>query len=99
MAWSSSDRRSRLPKDWSKRRLKVKDRAKGRCQAEVHEPRCDGIGTECDHIVNNDDHSLANLQWLSSPCHIAKTQREAKAAAFKVGRRRPRNEQHPGVIT
>jgi len=96
MAWSSSTRRSRLPKDWPTRRLKAKARAKGSCQAEPHDPRCDGIGNECDHIINNDDHSLTNLQWLSTPCHIAKTKREAAEAkasrrlSFKLPR-----EQHP----
>lgn len=48
----------------------------------MHEPECDGIGTECDHIERGDDHRLSNLQWLSGPCHHAKTLREAQAAVM-----------------
>ena len=91
MPWSSSDRRQRLPKDWPKRRAAVKRRAGGRCEAAVHVPECDGIGTDCDHIKAGDDHSLANLQWLSLPCHKAKT------AAERPSRKRPA-EKHPGLL-
>ena len=94
--WASSDRRSRLPADWPKRVAEVKARAHGKCQAHVHELDCDGVGRECDHVENGDDHSLANLQWLSIPCHKAKTQREAQAARPTRARPQPR---HPGVIT
>ena len=89
--WATSDRRSRLPNDWPKRVAQTKARAKGKCQAVTHEPECDGIGRECDHIRAGDDHSLANLQWLSTPCHKAKTQ------ADKPSHKRPA-PQHPGVI-
>lgn len=95
MTWSTSDRRSRLPSDWPKRRQQVKRRARGLCEAEQHEPDCNGIGTECDHIVNNDDHSLSNLQWLSTPCHKAKTQRESRAWRQPKARPRPA---HPGLL-
>ncbi len=98
MSWSSSDRRSRLPSDWPKRRAKVKARANGACEAKVHEPECNGIGSECDHVQPGDDHSLSNLQWLSAPCHKAKTKGESQAGAKQSARRRPRDEQHPGVI-
>jgi 5-methylcytosine-specific restriction protein A len=50
------------------------------CEAQVHEPECDGVGNECDHITNNDDHALTNLQWLSAACHKAKTLQEAQRA-------------------
>lgn len=97
--WQTSDRRHRLPADWPVRRSAVKARAHGRCEALVHEPECDGIGTQCDHVIPNDDHSLANLQWLSDPCHLAKTLREAAAASAAARARatRPR-EQAPGLI-
>jgi 5-methylcytosine-specific restriction protein A len=68
------------------------------CEAEVHEPECSGEGAECDHRINNDDHSLSNLQWLSEPCHAAKTKLEAAAgrAAMPKAKREP--ESHPGLI-
>lgn len=99
MPWSSSDRRDRLPRDWHRRRAIAKRNAQGRCQAEVHEPECDGIGTQCDHIINNDNHDETNLQWLSEPCHRAKTARETAAGrrAF-YGRAKHPTERHPGLI-
>ena len=96
--WSGSTRRARLPSDWPKRRARVKARAKGMCEAKVHEPECSGEGAECDHIVHGDDHSLSNLQWLSGPCHKAKTLAEAGDALR--GRRdaaKLPTERHPGA--
>ena len=97
MPWSTSDRRSRLPANWPQLCRQVKTRANGRCQAEKHDPRCDGIGTDNDHIIPGDDHRIENMQWLSGPCHRAKTAHESAArnqhtAALK---RRP-SEPHPG---
>lgn len=80
MTWATSTRRARLPRDWAKRVATVKRRARGQCQAETHEPECDGIGAQCDHMMPGDNHSLRNLQWLSEPCHRAKTQRESQSA-------------------
>lgn len=99
MAWTTSDRRTRLPDDWPVRRGRVKSRAKDRCEARTHARGCDGIGTECDHIIANDDHSLANLQWLSAPCHKAKTTADNAAArrAREAMRVRP-SEAHPGTL-
>lgn len=91
MGWETSNRRAELPPDWLRLRVLVRDRAGGRCEAKAHEPECDGIGTDCDHIGDRNDHSLANLQWLSRPCHKAKTQ------ADKPTRKRPRPT-HPGEI-
>lgn len=93
--WANSTRRQRLPADWETRRAKVKHRARGMCQAKQHVPECDGYGNECDHIISGDDHSLANLQWLSTPCHKAKT--EAENAARVTSRRLPR-EAHPSGL-
>lgn len=100
MAWSTSDRRQRLPANWAAIRAKVKVRAHGRCQAVTHERDCDLIGTDADHIHAGDDHRMANLQWLSSPCHRAKTDREtaARNAARATIRIRP-TERHPGALT
>ena len=97
MGWASSSRRSELPRDWAKRVERVKRRAHGRCQAETHEPGCDRVGRECDHVGDPHDHSLTNLQWLSKPCHRAKTQREARAArGVTPAPRTP--ERHPGAV-
>lgn len=100
MAWATSNRRQRLPDDWSARRAKVKARANGRCQATAHQPDCNGTGTDADHIRPGDNHSLNNLQWLSAPCHKAKTTAEntARRQAEADARYRPA-EQHPGRIT
>jgi 5-methylcytosine-specific restriction protein A len=99
MAWSTSDRRLRLPKSWPAIRRQVIRRDRGRCQAQVHAPGCDGHGTEVDHIIPGDNHDLSNLMLLSSACHRAKTARESAArnAARAAMRRRPA-EQHPGAL-
>lgn len=95
MPWATSDRRSRLPKDWAKRRRETQIRANNRCQATTHAADCNGLGSECDHIIPNDDHSPENRQWLSHACHLAKTLREAQAA--RPTRKRP-PERHPGAL-
>lgn len=97
--WASSNRRSRLPADWPQRVAATRDRARGRCEAEQHVDDCDGIGTQCDHHQHGDDHSLANLRWLSTPCHKAKTQAEAAAAHrahYDQAKRRP--QRHPSEL-
>lgn len=100
MAWSTSDRRYRLPRNWPDIKRQVKRRAHGLCEADQHQPNCDGIGTDCDHIIAGDNHSLDNLQWLSGPCHQAKTAAEnaARNRANARMKRRP-SEQHPGLRT
>lgn len=100
MVWSTSDRKERLPDDWAKIRAAVKARAKGRCQANPHAPGCGGWGRDADHIKPGDDHSMSNLQWLSGPCHRAKTNRESadRNRERKAARYRP-TEQHPGRRT
>ena len=77
--WQTSHRRDRLPHDWQRIRAAVRARAGSRCQAKRHVNGCNGIGTDCDHIIPGDDNSLDNLQWLSTACHKAKTTRETAA--------------------
>lgn len=97
MPWETSDRRFRLPKNWPQLKRQVKARAHGLCEAAPHDPRCDGVGTDCDHVIEGDDHSLGNLQWLSGPCHRAKTGRESAARNRQRAELRHRpTEQHPG---
>jgi hypothetical protein len=90
--WANSNRRAELPSNWDQLRRFVERRAGGLCQAVEHVLGCDGIGTDCDHIGDRDDHSPDNLQWLSVPCHRAKT-REQSARYFARARRQP--ERHP----
>lgn len=99
MAWSTSDRKERLPADWNRIRAAVKTRAKGRCQAQPHATGCGGWGRDADHITPGDDHNLDNLQWLSGPCHRAKTNRETanRNRDRKTARIRP-HEPHPGRL-
>lgn len=93
MSWQGSTRRARLPSDWPKRVAAVKRRARGRCEDKHHADGCDGIGRECDHVQQGDDHSLNNLQWLSSACHARKTRLDnGYVAALRVPA-----ERHPGA--
>lgn len=80
--WAGSTRRRRLPPDWEQRRELVAERADGLCEGlsldgeqTWHVDDCDGHGSQCDHRVRGDDHSLDNLAWLSVPCHAEKTRR------------------------
>ena len=66
------------------------------CEAEQHDPRCNGLGGDCDHHVAGDDHSLGNLRWLNPWCHKAKTAREAATA--RAAKREANREPHPGLI-
>lgn len=93
--WSTSNRLSRLPKNWRKLREQVLKR----------DPTCKICGvrpsTVADHIVPmTDDHRLEALQGCCDPCHRQKTAREA--AAFRAASSRPRRqrpgEQHPGLL-
>lgn len=106
MAWASSTRRARLPKDWSRRRIRVERRAGGRCECTgcepfgsndtrpAHEGRCGTRGSECDHVIAGDDHRVENLQWLCSTCHRRKTLREREAARPQL---KKRAIPHPGL--
>nr|DAP09027.1 MAG TPA: HNH endonuclease bacteriophage, HNH Endonuclease, DNA.52A [Caudoviricetes sp.] len=99
MAWATSTRRDRLPKDWPNIRAKIIRRARGMCEATDHDPRCNGKGTEVDHITPGDNHSLNNLRLLNTFCHRKvtaeyNTRRRRERAAM---RKRP-SEPHPGKI-
>lgn len=100
MAWSSSDRKSRLPSNWLALRRTVLERCGGRCEVLKKDgSRCWDKATEVDHIQRGDDHSLVNLRGICSWHHARKSAQEGVEA------RRERNailyrapEKHPGII-
>lgn len=98
MAWETSRRRQRLPHNWPALVRAVRRRANGRCEATHHHPDCDWRGKDVDHKVAGDNHHPDNLQYLSSPCHKAKTKAEnaARNRLHAQLKRRP-PEQHPGA--
>lgn len=93
--WHTSQRASRLPKDWKKIRARIL----------LRDPTCRICGvresTTVDHIVPmTDDHRDEALQGCCDPCHRQKTAKEAAAfrsAAPRPTRARP-GEDHPGII-
>jgi len=104
--WASSGRRTELPSDWPARVDATRERAGGRCEARsqitdwgktyAHGTRCERPGSECDHRSDRDDHD--DLQWLCTPHHRRKTQKES--AAGREARKVPKRaaEEHPGRI-
>lgn len=92
--WQSSDRKSRLPSNWSKIRAKVLAR----------DPICKICGvrpsSHCDHIkAKTDAHAQDRLQGVCATCHGLKSSREgndAQRANPQPGRLRPQ-EPHPGL--
>lgn len=107
MTWESSDRRQRLPENWGALIRAVKKRARetspaGFEQCEWRLPsrkRCPRTGSEVDHVIPNDDHSLRNLRLLCTHHHGKKSSREGFQAreAFKQSKYRTR-EEHPGTV-
>ena len=107
MAWSTSDRRSRLPANWRIVREQALERDGYRCVALVREEgrrprRCTERATDVDHRERGDDHRLENLQSLCEEHHDAKTQAEAgearSAKRAEIHKRlRPPREEHPAA--
>jgi 5-methylcytosine-specific restriction endonuclease McrA len=100
MTWDGSDRRSRLPENWPALVAQVKAKALGRCQARLPSGvRCPRKGTDVDHIIPGDDHSLKNLRLLCPYHHDKKSSKEGREAqnAIKRSKYRPR-EDHPGQL-
>lgn len=87
----SSDRRTRLPSNWSVRRLSVLKRDGFQCVAILRDTgaRCTAPATDVDHhIVPGDDHDPANLQALCRWHHARKSSAEGAVARAR-GARRP----------
>jgi 5-methylcytosine-specific restriction protein A len=95
-SWNSSDRKSRLPSNWSSLRRRVLSRDHKVCQLKYKD--CIRKATEVDHIVAGDDHSMDNLQAVCAWCHKLKSSMEGHKAKSVLRRLRKRPvEPHPGV--
>ena len=102
MAWNTSNRRARLPKNWAAIRAAVLKRDGYRCCHVRTDTglRCTEAATEVDHIKAGDDHSEGNLQSLCVWHHARKSSREGASARLQrpaVSRKRP-PERHPGAL-
>lgn len=99
--WKGSNRREELPDDWQVRRLKVKERAGGRCEhVSAAGVRCSRAGTDADHALGRWDHRIEALQWLCPEHHKRKTGQEswaAKRAQRRKGKRE-RKDDRPGAL-
>jgi 5-methylcytosine-specific restriction protein A len=102
--WSGSDRRERLPDNWSAIRRRVLRRDGYQCTARdlTTGVRCAEPATDVDHIVPGDDHRETNLRSLCGWHHRRKSSSEGGAA--RAARRRgfekkfQRTEGHPGLL-
>lgn len=103
--WASSDRRTRLPRDWHARRAACYRTAGGRCQwVDSNGQQCatttplhrtgDTPGGHADHI-NPALGENGPTQWLCPTHHNRKSAAEGHAA--KPQRRRDA-ETHPGLL-
>lgn len=97
--WHTSNRRSRLPKDWTKRVAAVKERDGGRCRQILPSgARCPRPGRDVDHRERGDNHDLSNLQLLCEEHHRLKTNSEwAEGKKRKLAPKRPA-ERNPGLL-
>lgn len=85
-----------LPRDWKARKRRVFE-TKGRVCALQFDGVCVGYATEVDHVDDNDDHRIENLQPVCCDCHDVKTREQAASAArSKANLLHPREEKHPG---
>lgn len=101
--WAGSDRRERLPANWSSIRRRIFRRDGNRCthRDEAGE-RCAEPATDVDHIFRGDNHQDSNLTSLCDWHHQRKSSKEgaeAKAAQWRKNNRKfRRTESHPGLL-
>lgn len=101
--WSSSDRSSRLPPDWPKRRLRVLKRDNWQCRSKMDSGEtCLDYANEVDHVNPGDNHEESNLAAICNWHHKLKSSQEG-AAANNIRRARirksfRREEAHPGLL-
>ena len=106
MAWTTSDRRRRLPPDWGRRVAATLQRDGHRCTWVAFE---EGVKVRCpetsklevDHRIPNDNHDLDNLRSLCHRHHAIKTQSESWASRHRNRKRVKasfrRTEEHPAA--
>lgn len=97
MSWSTSNRASRLPKNWHRVRAFVLERDRRTCQ--IRSDRCTLIANQVDHVIAGDNHDPSNLRAVCSACHATKSSREGSTAATERRKLRYRPiAKHPGRI-
>lgn len=97
--WKGSQRRSRLPRDWERRRKIVLERDGYRCTAvrADTEERCNDYANQVDHIVQGaDDDRIEGLTSLCEHHHSVKSSAEGGRA--KAARNRATTRRHPGLV-
>lgn len=83
MAWETSDRKSRLPGDWIRRRQEV-FRIHGRqCYIAEDGHRCTTEATEVDHVIPSGSDDLSNLRPICHQHHKSKSSSEGWHAMNK----------------
>ena len=99
MGWEGSDRKSRLPPNWGRLRLRVLRRDAYKCQwRDVYTgEKCLAPANQVDHVIPGDDHREENLQSLCAHHHGKKSSQEGNAAKARFPNKRP-PERHPGLI-
>ena len=104
--WYDSNRKSRLPPNWSSLAAKVRRRDGDRCTwvylLDGERVRCgETARLEVDHIRNDDNHSMSNLRTLCHDHHAQKTQGESWRSRSrnlaKARRKFRRTEEHPAL--
>ena len=68
--YAQSTRRTRLPRGWSRLRLRILRRDGYQCYV------CGDLATEVDHLVPGDNHDPDNLSAICRPCHMSKSGHE-----------------------
>ena len=86
MAWETSDRKSRLPGDWIRRRQEVFKIHGRQCYVVEDGHRCTAESTEVDHVSAGDDHSMENLRPICHRHHKGKSSSEGWHAMNKKKR-------------
>lgn len=90
MTWAThSRRRSELPANWETLRRAVFTRDNYQCVL------CGQPATDCDHIGDRHDHTLANLRALCHTCHKQRTSRQGGSAPRHLKLRKNNPERHP----
>lgn len=99
ISWESSNRRSRLPREWFRIREAILRRDGYQCQLQLG--GCSSAASEVDHRVHGDNHDPSNLQAACSSCHRKKSSSEggrasASARRYRDSQKRRPAERHPG---